>query len=183
MYHETQILPLIQEVSVNIYAVRLAQIFRDQGSNGRQILFFQGVFISNVSQFRRQFCISRSHRAQSFICHVCCCRLWQDDWRSCLWYRTRTTDGSFTCHVFRRSFGPCSPRTQKKTSAGTENCEVPAQSAPPILYRPKRCKLRRYLEACDNFHDNNNASIFLFLKSSLELLRKSPSPPSSSTMA
>jgi len=55
-YHKAQITPLIQEIPIDINAVRLTQILGNECSNRRQILFFQCMLILYVSQFRGQVC-------------------------------------------------------------------------------------------------------------------------------
>jgi hypothetical protein len=48
-YHETQVSPLVQKIPVHVDTVRLAQIFRDQGSDRGEILFFEGVLVLYVA--------------------------------------------------------------------------------------------------------------------------------------
>jgi hypothetical protein len=50
-YHETQIPPLVQEISIYVDTVRLAQILGDQGADGGEVLLFERVLILNVPQF------------------------------------------------------------------------------------------------------------------------------------
>jgi hypothetical protein len=40
VHHEAEVPPLIQEVAVHIDAIWLAEVFRDEGTNGREILAF-----------------------------------------------------------------------------------------------------------------------------------------------
>jgi hypothetical protein len=47
-YHETQIPPLVQEIPVDVNAVRLAQILGDQSSDRGEILFFEGMLVLYV---------------------------------------------------------------------------------------------------------------------------------------
>lgn len=47
--HITQVCPLVQEISVNIDAIRFAEILGYQGPNGWQILLFERMFVLEVS--------------------------------------------------------------------------------------------------------------------------------------
>lgn len=49
--HETQLAPLVKEISVDIDTIRLTQILRNEGSNRRQVLLFEGMLVLDVSQF------------------------------------------------------------------------------------------------------------------------------------
>ena len=48
-YHKAQIVPLVQEVSVYVDAVWLAQVFRNQGSDTGKVHLFQRVLVLDVS--------------------------------------------------------------------------------------------------------------------------------------
>jgi hypothetical protein len=48
--------PLIEKVTIDIYAVRLTQVLGDQCTNGWQILLLEAMFVLDVSQLARQFC-------------------------------------------------------------------------------------------------------------------------------
>lgn len=48
-HHITQVCPLVQEISVNIDAIRFAEILGYQGPNGWQILLFERMFVLEVS--------------------------------------------------------------------------------------------------------------------------------------
>lgn len=61
-YHEAEVSPLVQEVPVDIDAVRLAQVFGDQGPNGREILFFQGMLVLDIAQLARKRRCERRRR-------------------------------------------------------------------------------------------------------------------------
>lgn len=47
-YHITQVTPLVQEVPVDVNAVRLAQVLGNQGPDGGEVLALQGVLILDV---------------------------------------------------------------------------------------------------------------------------------------
>ena len=49
-HHKTEFTPVIKEVTVDIYAVRLAQVLGYQPPDGRQVLFFQTIIILNILQ-------------------------------------------------------------------------------------------------------------------------------------
>lgn len=52
-YHEAKISPLVEEIPIDINTVRLAQVLRDNGPDGRQVFFLERMFVLNVSQFCR----------------------------------------------------------------------------------------------------------------------------------
>jgi hypothetical protein len=56
IYHETQLCPLVQKVAVDIDAVGLAEILRDQSADGRKILLLETLVILHIFQLRRQLC-------------------------------------------------------------------------------------------------------------------------------
>ncbi len=53
-YHETQIPPLIQKIAIDINAIRLTQIFRDQGPDCGEILLLQCMLVLNVAELGRE---------------------------------------------------------------------------------------------------------------------------------
>lgn len=53
-YHETQVSPLVQEITVDIDAVGFAQIFGDQSSNSGKILLLESMFVLNITQLARE---------------------------------------------------------------------------------------------------------------------------------
>lgn len=46
--------PLIEEVSVYVYAVGLAQVLRDEGPDGGEILRLEAMFVLDVAQLAGQ---------------------------------------------------------------------------------------------------------------------------------
>ena len=48
IYHETEIAPLVEEVAVDVYAVRLRQILGDEGAQGREVAGFECCVILDV---------------------------------------------------------------------------------------------------------------------------------------
>jgi hypothetical protein len=64
--HKAQVTPLIQEVSIDVDAVGLTQVLGDQGPYGREIFFFQRMFVLYVAQFAGEvFGRSWVHHAES----------------------------------------------------------------------------------------------------------------------
>ena len=49
-YHETQITPLVEKISVHIDTIWFAQVLGDDGADGRQIFSFQGMFVLDVAK-------------------------------------------------------------------------------------------------------------------------------------
>ena len=47
-YHVTKMAPLVKKVSVYIYTVRLAQVFRYESPYSGEVFRFERVFVSNV---------------------------------------------------------------------------------------------------------------------------------------
>jgi hypothetical protein len=48
VHHEAEVPPLIQEITVHIDTVWLAEVFRDECTDGREILAFQAAVILDV---------------------------------------------------------------------------------------------------------------------------------------
>jgi hypothetical protein len=68
-YHKAKMPPLIQKIAIDVYAVWLAKILRDQGSDGGQVLLLQAMFVLDVAQLGRQFCQTRSFVHLINSCH------------------------------------------------------------------------------------------------------------------
>jgi hypothetical protein len=49
-YHEAQISPLVQEVSIDIDAIGLTEVLGDERTNRGEVLFLEGMFILYISQ-------------------------------------------------------------------------------------------------------------------------------------
>lgn len=48
LYHVAKLAPLVEEVTVHIDAVRLREIFRDESSNGGEVLLLECMLILDV---------------------------------------------------------------------------------------------------------------------------------------
>lgn len=53
-YHKAEVTPLVEEVSVDVYTVWFAEVFGDEGTDAGQVCLFEGVFVLDVLEFRRE---------------------------------------------------------------------------------------------------------------------------------